>query len=445
MKKLLISSTLLMSYGLFAGHCDSGCSNSQSCCANTSCCESSCGCDSTCSPRCEPCCTPEPPKCIECECYTPKYYDLQCAWNVFLRGDFLYWYARETNLAYAQKLEVLSTGPNLTPGFRPDNFFAFPKEYKYLDAKWKPGLRIGLGFNGNCDGWDLAVDWTYYRNKSSKSSTTPFEGNVTFPTENQQALLNPWVNSAFFPVLSNILFLNEAISASWHLTFNQIDLTIGRKYWLSRFFTLRPFAAIRGIRTTTNFNVNALLGPKTITISSPPTSLTNFILTTKDRFQNDYWGVGLLAGLRPNWYFSRSFSIYVDLDVALVWGQFEGKKDEDYLNTLDFDGSPTTAQKIHNKIRGDTFARMLPMLDGGIGVRFEDSYCCNRYRIALDLGWEHHVLFNAGLRYKNIAVQNTTTPQAPFPSPTFNFTRNFIGVQGDIQMGGLVTRLQFDF
>jgi len=50
---------------------------------------------------CNPCCTPQPKKCIDCECYTPAFYDLQCDWGLFLSVDLLYWYARETNLNYA--------------------------------------------------------------------------------------------------------------------------------------------------------------------------------------------------------------------------------------------------------------------------------------------------------------------------------------------------------
>ena len=50
-----------------------------------SCCSDSCSCNSCC---CTPCCVPQPKKCIDCECYTPQYYDLQCDWGLFLTADF---------------------------------------------------------------------------------------------------------------------------------------------------------------------------------------------------------------------------------------------------------------------------------------------------------------------------------------------------------------------
>ncbi len=436
MKKLLFAFSLLVTLSLLAYPGN----HSSTCSVNQPCHESTCGCST--SPP------PTTPKCIDCECYTPKYYDLQSAYDVFLRGDFLYWYARETSLTYAQRFTVKSTQPALLPSQLTESFIAFPKEYDSLNAKWNPGLRIGLGFNGTCDGWDLSTDWTYYRNSSSKSSSAPFEGNLSFPIEGQQALSNPWVDNAFFLVMPDTPFFNEKISASWRLTFNQIDLTLGRKYWLSDCFSLRPFGALRGVWTATHFNVNGFFGPKTLTPTDPMVdpSLTNFIFNTKDKFQNRYWGIGFLLGLEPNWHFSRCFSLYADLDAALVWGEFEGKKHEKYLNTLDFGGIPTIAQQVNNKIKGEKFTRMLPILDVGIGVRWEDTYCCNRYRIALNIGWEHHSLFHAGLRHKNedskfVVINQTSVTNERL----FNFARNFIEVESDIHMGGLVARLQFNF
>lgn len=65
---------------------------------NTCCCKPCC---------CKPCCVPKPKKCIDCECYTPAYYDLQCTCGFFADVAFLYWYARETNLSYALQVQAV--------------------------------------------------------------------------------------------------------------------------------------------------------------------------------------------------------------------------------------------------------------------------------------------------------------------------------------------------
>ncbi len=452
MKKYLLILGLTATFGLFAqgthrcasNECSS-CSYASSCdcspcncnpCECNSCtpaCGSSCGCSYSNSSCCEPCCTPKPPKCIDCECYTPQYYDLQCAWGISLQADFLYWYARETDLAYAQKFEMVETITSAAS----NSYSSFPQEYKYLDTKWKPGVRVGVGFNSSCDGWDSSVVWTYYKNKSSSSTTVPFLSDQITPVGGQQALVNPWINTTF--VIQPVI---EKVSASWKLSFNQIDLDLGRKYWLSRCFTLRPYTAVRGMWTKTNFETTSLINPRDVATTPNPT--TNVSFNFKDEFKNTYWGVGFLGGLEPSWYFCRTFLIYGDIDAALVWGSFKARKQERYLVTEDTVPSVNRIP-VNNTASGDNFSRMLAMLDLGIGLRWEDTYCSNRYRFTLDLGWEHHVLFNYGLLHKNTGATDLNGITVGTEIQNLRYSSGFTRERTDIQMGGLIARVKFDF
>jgi len=95
--------------------------------------------------QCDPCCAPKPKKYIECECYTPAFYDLQCDWKAFLSGEFLYWYASESNLPHTGVFTPIEDF------FDSTNTEARPISIYFLDVKWKTGFRVGLGFN-LCDG-----------------------------------------------------------------------------------------------------------------------------------------------------------------------------------------------------------------------------------------------------------------------------------------------------
>lgn len=80
---------------------------------------------------------------------------------------------------------------------------------------------------------------------------------------------------------------------------------------------------------------------------------------------------------------------------------------------------------------------MTPMLDAAIGLRWEETWCCDRFRTALDLGWEHHVLFNQNHRMKTNGGEVVLAEASRFASYTEEM--------GDIALGGFVLRLAFDF
>ncbi len=345
-----------------------------------------------------------------------------------LSGDFLYWFGRETNLSYAQKFKMVQTDPN-----DPNDASAFPQEYKDLGVEWEPGLRLGLGFQGACDGWDMNLTWTYYKNTTSDSSsiTSPSTGPVIEP--NQESLLNPWQNNAFYGTPAA-----DKISAKWKLSFNQIDLDFGRKYWLSQCFAMRPYAAVRAAWTKTDFDIDSCTGPKVFVVA--PVTISDYFEEMQDLFENRYWGVGLLAGIQPHWHLNRCFGIYGNIDASLVWGKFSSEKREIYFIKGNVDSVPTTITDVDNKAQRDLY-RMLAQLDLGVGLRWEGDFCCSEHSLVLDIGWEHHILFNHGLRQKGQG-QYILFPDI---DTILRYTKGYDEVQSDIHMGGLIVRLKLGF
>lgn len=369
------------------------------------------------------CCTPEPKKCIDCECYTPQFYDLQCDCGFFLDVEFLYWYARETDLTYSVLFTMKDVSPN--DNSNPFSVLAAPTEYNHLDASWDPGVRAGIGWNAGCDGWDYFLNWTYFKNTSRRSDSVTYTGEN--PRLGEQGLLNPWQNHGAFDTP-----IYERMSTKWEGVFNQIDLELGRKYWLSRCFNLRPFIGLRGAWTRTTFEVTGGVGPK-------PREVGNEIIEQnhEDTFKNRNWGVGFLAGFQPHWYFCQNFLIYGSFDGALLWGEFEGKKKTHYQGN----GGPQAFAPIQFSLSNESkenFYSMNALLDLGIGLRWEESWCCDRYRTSLDLGWEHHVWFDFAVRHK---------PIMGFSQPVTleSYFTNTIDVLSNLVYGGLVVRLRFDF
>ncbi len=368
-----------------------------------------------CCTPCTPCCVPKPKKCIDCECYVPPFYDLQCDWGMVTYADFLYWYANEGNLSYAMVVEAATN--IIVP-----SVLLQPKSTKHLGTQWDPGFRVGIGWNSGFDGWDVDANWTWYHNKKSSSvSVAPFDFDESL-SPGQLAIVDPWNTGGFGGVdtvtLAPFPNLFDTISASWKFFLNEIDLDLGRKFWLSRRFAIRPYAGGRGAWATTQFK-NVASG-----------TLLGSGIVLSDRFKDTFWGAGLLCGIQPEWFMSPSYTLFANLDTSLLWGQFTIKKKENYR--------PLEIGTVSaNNFFQTSFHKMQAMLDLALGFRWTKVWCQDRFRSTLDAGWEHHIWFDTNNRFQTNGLFGLSNEQ-----------RGFTGYEelvGNLMFGGLVINARFDY
>lgn len=375
-------------------------------------------------------CEPKPQKCIDCVCYNPPFYDLQCDCGAFVFAEVFAWYGRETNLPYA--MQFTNYGIPSATSSSTEVLVAAPTEVFYNDACWDPGFRVGIGSNLHCDSWDVSLYWTYYHNKT-RNSTGPRAGVCTatttggiplVPEEDQSALLNPWVNASFVSYLDGTITFDE-ISAQWKLNFNEIDLEIGKKYWVSECFNIRPYASLRGAWTRTRF------------VTTSERTNINLILNFTDEFKNRNWGIGFATGFQPAWYFLKNFAVVGDIDGALLWGKFRGNNKETYSLERLVD-SDMINFCFTNEAKND-FYKMMPMLDLSIRIRWEERWCNKRFLTAFDFGWEHHIWFDHGVKIQ------TTNSNRVEGTPDANVFNTFISNPGNLEFGGFVFGARFEF
>lgn len=381
------------------------------------------GCCAPCPPK--PCCVPQPKKCINCECYVPSFYDLQCDWGMTSYVDFLYWYSNEGNMPYALVVTSVAEAPGaVTPVIVASNS-------KHVGTNWDPGFRLGLGWNTSYDGWDVDANWTWYHNNQSNSTSVPANfshlGSNFYPSVGQQAIIDPWLDAGVFHSAfadSGNTYLFDTVKSSWKLFLNQVDLNLGRKYWLSKSFTMRPYAGGRGAWATTNFRNQALR------ISGVD------YLDFTDTFKDKFWGVGLMTGFQPEWHITSTFSLFSNFDASLLWGRFKMKKSEDYTRLIS--GASQTA--INNNFISN-FSKMTTMVDLAFGLRWTENWCNYRYRAYFDAGWEHHIWFDTNNRLKTLGHERLNVLTATNPHSFENFEEEV----GNLMYGGLVIRARLDY
>lgn len=379
------------------------------------------------------CCCPPP--CGEC-CYPPAFYGLDCSCGFTVDVEFLYWLVRETNLPFAGEAAIVSrnsTVPTVTD-------IAVIQDLSFLDSEWDPGFRIGLGWTAGCDCWDLYLNWTYFLNKSSDSISTNFVGFQ--PVLGENGIASPWfdVNAQNANPATGFLPLFEKISANWRLYFNQIDFLLGRKFWISPCFNLKLNAGLRGYWIRTRFRTEGTQGPKNI---ATPFTVTNFQNNDSIFWKTTQWGVGLIIGLQPSWYFCSNFLMFGNVDFSIGWGNFDQRVSESYFiagnggdDAPDDLMGPFTIINLSNSFDQCIFS-VNTFIDLAIGFRWEEFWCCNRYYSAIDVAWEQHILLDVANRLISIGSTNIEGGADTFTG--------FINNTGNLVFGGLVLRASFGF
>jgi len=362
----------------------------------------------------------------ELECVTTPYYQWKDNVGYFISGEFLYWFARENNLSFAVELEAKPVDdlPNANLTFAASSF-------DYLSSKWSGGYRIGVGTTAFCDGWDFTVTWTSYKNAQSNKAATPVLDNFLPTSYEQQTLLNPWFNAgiAFDPAAPAPFYFDQ-IAATWKLRFRQIDAELGRQYWLSKKFSVRPFVGVRATWIKTDF--------ETTSSKSFQNSSEAFGGTFIDSYTHKNDGVGIVAGFGPNWFFCPNFSLFANIDASLVWGQCQIEKRENY-QFFETQADPQLPIYLTSQSSKGQFNALSSAFDLTIGLRFEESWCSNRFRLLADIGWEHHVWLDYVYRP---TVEGSYSIEGDLFFTGFS---SYDQVPSDLVIGGLRVRIRLDF
>lgn len=393
----LVASALVLSNAEGAGDMrrgQSGGTCENSCCDNDSCCG-------------ECCCMPQPNQCLNAWGYAPPYYDLNCAWGVSISAEFLYWYGREFDLATGARLLLVEQQSNDVTAQT-----AFPalNEVLYPKAKWDPGVRLSVGWNPNCDGWDAELSWTYYKNERASRVCVPsFDPLFINNNAGTSLLSNVWTDSITF---------FDFISSRWELEYNQLDLVLGRRYWLSPCFTLRPFVGLR-----------ALWSDISLDACNTADYTDDSSLSFPFSHCNEYWGVGLVGGLSPRFYFTPCFSLYGEMAFALAWGEFQIKRANSRATSTPNNTPPPDVVTTSLMYRScSECSGMQSVLDLALGLRYETTFCDRSYLGYLETGWEHHLLINHVVRFRSLLDG-----------------LEFDQVKNDIGFGGFVLKAGFEF
>ncbi|MCI5051665.1 MAG: Lpg1974 family pore-forming outer membrane protein [Simkaniaceae bacterium] len=227
------------------------------------------------------------------------------------------------------------------------------KENK-LDWDW--GLTVGVGAGLQHDGWDLQLNYTYFRNAHSSSAAGGRQGSVVATRGTPR--LN--ANNAGVQLIN----VNEARS-SLKFTYSDLTLELGRDYFVSGRLQVRTFYSLEAQWLKLNQDIQYIGGD---------------LLGVNSTFVEDrckFWGLGPRTGINTKWHLGYDFSIFGDVDVSLLYAHFDVSHKEN-----------AGADPINNAIRlsGDT-NRFVPEVHYELGLSYDRYFDDNRHHIGVKLGY----------------------------------------------------------
>jgi len=300
--------------------------------------------------------------------------------DLWAQVEALYMKPTEDGLYYAQK----SNSGGLAYG-----------QTQNAHYSWDWGSRVGIGFNGPHDGWDIIGTWTWFQT-SKHNGNGAGAGQVFLPAVND---LSATTNSMYNT--------NNSGKASLHL--NMADFELGREFFVSKWLTLRPFIGGRGVwfhRTLfANYSGGNLPAGTTI----------------KDEFSNKFRGGGLLTGFNTQWGLGSGWSVFGDFGLSLIMGRQNLRADEAKVTTT------TTTTQLHNQ---NKWTGVRAMTDLSAGLRWDRLLGDDHYRIRIQAGWEQHLFFGMarGLQFASSVAPGSMTE-----------------TKGDFALNGLALQARFDF
>jgi len=308
----------------------------------------------------------------------------------FATADLLYWrlYGAGLDFAYTDS----------RPGGLPIN-----GDMRKVTNDWDWGFRIGIGYFSkcSCDGWDVYFNYTWFETEDTHYS-------------------NSGPNSTIYP---NKIYPNNPLittvstsSGKYEFNYRVFDFELGRGFYLSKCFAMRPFMGVRGA------GIN-----QKMTFTYAGGDLNNDKIHIHDK--NDFRGAGLRAGTDLSYALGCGFGILGKASMALLAGSHDVKYKANKSEI------PASNIRVDADIR-----RFVPNIQFFLGVSYDKNINKNCNHIAVSLGYETQYWWrmNQTITFDNVSA-NAGGPNGS------NGPNNFQRETEDIGIHGVTLDVRFDF
>lgn len=292
--------------------------------------------------------------------------------DVFVTVGFNYSENTQNGLAFAEDSQALAPSATVENG----TFFAPKRAYD-------PGFTASLGINTMNDGWDVIL--TYELLHQNKKQTRQDHNVAT------GRVLNQLIGTT--QLASPI----ESATGAWELSYDVLDGEIGRNFFLSQYFTMRPFIGIRSQWQDATFNVAYENSTEVQNVNQNATS----------------FGVGIFSGSDVSYQFSRSWSLYGKSSLTLLSNRVKATLLE-LLNT------PSITDEVTSSIR-DHSTVLCQIVHNEFGLKYDAWFDNDAYHLGFLVGWMQRTQLNNNPFIDTYVTNGQLSTQGVQTSVRFDF------------------------
>lgn len=300
-------------------------------------------------------CEPEPQPCC------PEHLFVERS-QFFVTGEFLYWTALVPNLHYALQQSV------------PFSSMLQTGDFETTDYDWDPGFRVSIAYYRCPKYWEATAEYTWFHNEGSDSA-----GPFVRPTRDVQDITTPFQNA----------------TSSIELDYQLGDLYVARVFDPNPHLRLRLIGGITGGYIEQDWKISY-------------TDAMSVTQNLRERWR--YWGVGLKAALRADWFWWCQFYVTGKVSFATLAGCY--KNTENQIRPSD------GMIFADSEYKDSRFAYTVQFI---LGPSWQVP--CDCWSFELFAGYESNIWFNLHERYRAFP----TSPAAP--TEVF-FANGMFGVHG---------------
>lgn len=294
-------------------------------------------------------------------------YFKNCELGTFSAGaDYLYWKTEGTNLSYGTAINYI------------DNVPTFTTEYLRPNFQYDSGFRVFGDYQTKDDLWKLCLSFTHM---PSSAKNYYFAGEEIF-----SQFAN--VNDRNFSLLLDVEDVDlNILGANYHSKVNYLDFDISSSYDFCNHLEMVPYLGLRALWMKQNMGIEGAVQEDAFIFNS--------------RYNSKLSGYGIKGGLKGVWRFYEGFSLVGHLGGSILYARIHtsGKLLTSNSGVVDFADSFS-----------ETSHRGIPMFDSFIGLNYDA--CVYGYETTFLLGWEQHIIYQAGdfsqSRHGNTTLQGLT-------------------------------------
>lgn len=292
---------------------------------------------------------------------------------------------------------------------------------------WRPGMRIGFGADLASSGWDCSTDWTYYYNKSVTNKTMP---NILLNSDNSNTIEGYYPYWAV-PVRDNntdlVLARYQNMQGVWQLNYNMINLEFGHPTSFSETFHVRPHV---GIQNGWIHQKVQTLYQRSLEDTTPATEVFRDQLSN---MSNNFWGIGLRAGLEGVYRLKHGFQFLGKVSGSLLTGRTKNRRTQ----STDFQGGKDF-QRVYNATSQEF--QYAPGIQAFIGLDWNTKLSYNSSSvIGFSTGWEMNYWWG---QFKFLKPK--ASPASTVPVDRIYF-RDYPNASGPLYIEGVTVRGYYDF